>query len=236
MKTIAILPALEDNYTYVFWHGQHACVVDPATPEPAAAFLQEHNLTLDYILNTHAHLDHTGGNDSLQKRFGGIVVGGASFLPGTNRTVRDGDVLAFASAGIRILATPGHTADSVCFYLPGHPGKLFTGDTLFIGGCGRLFGGAPRDLWFSLKKLAALPEETEIYPGHEYTLENYAFCLQQDPGNAVLKKYAEQAREKVRRGEPTVPSTLAGEKQTNPFLRASTVEELSRLRAKKDVF
>jgi hydroxyacylglutathione hydrolase len=236
MPNVAVLPILEDNYAYVLWVGRRACVVDPGSAEPVAAFLQQHALGLDYILNTHAHADHTSGNQELQARFGGTVVGGPASLPGTNRPAKDGDSLSFARTRIQILSTPGHTRDSLCFYLPGRPGRLFTGDTLFIGGCGRLFEGTPRDLWLSLKKLGALPDETEVYPGHEYTLENYAFCLEKDPANPGLQARAEQAREKIRLGQPTVPSTLGTEKLTNPFLRVSTAEELAQWRAQKDRF
>lgn len=236
MLKVAVLPSLEDNYTYVLWQGRHACVVDPGSVEPAAGFLQAQGLGLEYILNTHAHADHTGGNQALQTRFGGIIVGAGTSLPGTNRLVKDGDELSFGQNPIRILSTPGHTRDSVCFYLPGKPGKLFTGDTLFIGGCGRLFEGTPRDLWLSLKKLGSLPEETQIYPGHEYTLNNYEFCLEHDPGNVGLKTLSDQAREKLRQGKSLVPSTLGAEKAGNLFLRAATAEELAQWRKQKDAF
>jgi hydroxyacylglutathione hydrolase len=236
MLKVAILPSLEDNYTYVLWQGGRACVVDPGTAEPAAEFLQSQSLGLEYILNTHAHTDHTGGNQALQKRFGGIVAGAGTPLPGTNRLIKDGDELSFGQNTIRVLGTPGHTRDSVCFYLPGKPGKLFTGDTLFIGGCGRLFEGTPRDLWLSLKKLGSLPEDTQIYPGHEYTLNNYTFCLEHDPANVGLKKQADQAREKLSQGKSLVPSTLGAEKATNLFLRTATAEELAQLRKQKDAF
>jgi hydroxyacylglutathione hydrolase len=237
MLNVAVLPTLSDNYTYVLWQGQRACVIDPGAPEPAADFLEKHALKLDYVLNTHGHADHTGGNQALQARFGGILMGGgASPLPGTNRPVKDGDELPFGRTPIRILTTPGHTRDSICYYAPSRPGKLFTGDTLFIGGCGRLFDGTSRDLWLSLKKLGALPDNTEIYPGHEYTLENYAFCLEQEPADAVLKKQAELAREKIARGLPTPPSTLGAEKATNPFLRAASPEELAHWRERKNTF
>lgn len=236
MPKVAVLPTLEDNYAYVLWTGRRACVIDPGAAGPVAAFLQQQALTLDFILNTHAHTDHTAGNQLLLSRFGGTVIGGGSLWPGTNRPAQDGDTLAFGKTRIRIISTPGHTRDSLCFYVPGHPGQLFTGDTLFLGGCGRLFEGTPRDLWLSLKKLGALPAKTEIYPGHEYTLANYAFCLEQEPGNQQLKTQADQAREKVLQGEPTVPSTLEREKLTNPFLRAATPETLAQLRAQKDTY
>jgi hydroxyacylglutathione hydrolase len=211
-------------------------VIDPGAPEPVAAFLQAHALTVDFLFNTHGHADHAGGTLALQKRFGGTLVGSAFPAPGMTRALKDGDLIPFGRNAFKALATPGHTRDSFCYYLGGRPGRLFSGDTLFIGGCGRLLDGTPRELWLSLKKLAALPDDTEIYPGHEYTLENYAFCLEQEPDNPVLSRQAELAREKIKQGKPTPPSTLGVEKQTNPFLRAGSAESLALQRERKNSF
>lgn len=227
MPNLEILPTLADNYTYLLWQDSEACALDAGEAGPVLAAVRRNRLALRWVLSTHGHADHSGGNRELKKQTNCEFPGEKS---GQDNTLNLGNL------ALGVLATPGHTRDSVCYYLSGSPGMLFTGDTLFVGGCGRLFEGSAQDLWDSFQKLLRLPEETLIYCGHEYTLENYAFARSVEPGNPVLPERIAWAEQQTRAGRPTVPSTLALEKQTNPFLRAGSAKELGRLREIKNHF
>jgi len=217
---------LNDNY----------CVLghDPATnatfcvdaPDAAAVLneLQRTGWKLSHLFITHHHPDHVQGLSEVKGRTGARVIGPDSpQIAGIDEIVRDGDRFEFSGRSVEVLATPGHTLDMVNYFLPAEK-IAFTGDTLFAMGCGRVFEGDAAMMWNSLRKLMALPKDTAIYCGHEYTLANGRFALTVDAGNAALQARVAEV-EKIRAaGEPTIPSTLAQELATNPFLRASDAD------------
>jgi len=224
MPEIIPIPAFADNYIWLIREGSHAAVVDPGDAAPVLAYLDANDLELTGILNTHHHPDHVGGNRALLARWPCGVLGPANEdIPGRTVALREGDrvdVPGFDIA-LHVLDIPGHTAGHVALVgnVAGAP-TLFCGDTLFAGGCGRLFEGTPAQMWNSLSKLAALAPATRAYCGHEYTLANLRFARAVEPGNGELA--AREARDTATRARnaPTVPSTIADERATNPFLRA----------------
>jgi len=215
-----------DNYIYVYrYAGSEALVVDPADAALVLDALGRAGLTLTTILVTHHHWDHTAGVVALKSETGSEVVSAdQQRIKGTDRVVADGDTVTVGAVEIAVLGTPGHTRSSVCFYLgpraAGEVGVVWTGDTLFVGGCGRPMECDASVLWRSLAKIAALPAETLVYCGHDYTAENYAFALTIDPDNEALGRRLEAVEEAAGKGLPSVPSTVAQEKATNIFLRA----------------
>lgn len=218
------IPVLRDNYVYLAHDGATgACAaVDPAVAEPVLAALDQRGWRLSHILNTHHHHDHVGGNLELKRRTGCTVVGNAedaARIPGIDVRVRDGDAYALGASRAEVIAVSGHTIGHIAYWFAG-AGVLFCGDTLFALGCGRLFEGTASQMWQSLSRLRALPDETRVYCAHEYTEANAAFALAVDPENATLAARAEAVRAARRAGRPTVPSTMAEERRTNPFLRA----------------
>ena len=219
---IETVPCLKDNYAYLVSGGGLCAVVDPSEAEPVQAALRGMKLT--HILNTHHHWDHTGGNEALKQATGAAVIGPArdrERIPAIDIGVEEAGGWRFGEHEVAILEVPAHTKGAIAFVIGG---AVFTGDTLFAMGCGRLFEGTPAMMHASLAKLAALPDETDVYCGHEYTLNNARFALTLEPGNQELQarmKVVEAARAK---GEPTVPSTIALEKRTNPFLRTGSAE------------
>ncbi len=200
-----------------------ALVVDPGDPQPVIKALQRLGVKLDTILVTHHHHDHTGGVNALRDATGAAVFGPArESIPEPLTRLNDGDTLVALGLSFKVLDVPGHTAGHIAFYcedLEGSP-LLFCGDTLFSGGCGRLFEGTPAQMLASLDKLAALPEATRVCCTHEYTLSNLKFALAVDPHNEVLQRYMKSAQALRDNGQPTLPSTLALERQINPFLRS----------------
>ena len=219
MFEIVTIPCLKDNYAYLV-RGENACaVVDPSEAAPVTAALAARGWQLTHILNTHHHGDHTDGNLALKERFGAAVVGpgkDAARIPGIDIGVEEKSGWSFAGEAVRVLEVPGHTRGAITFVIAG---CAFTGDTLFLMGCGRLFEGDPATMWASLSKLMALPGDTKIFCGHEYTHNNGRFALTLEPGNAALQTRM-QAVDAARAGnQPTVPATMVLEKQTNPFLR-----------------
>ncbi len=227
---------LGDNYIYLILNGQEACVVDPTAAEPVEHVLYRHHLKLKLILNTHHHFDHIAGNHTLQRAFGCPIIASSPMIPDVSRLVAHGDTIAFGNYQIDVMGTPGHTRDHVCYYLPGHPGLLFTGDTLFVGGCGRLLDGHAAQLWSSLNLIRHLPDHTLVYPGHEYTLANYQFLISRDPDNARLVERQQQLADRLHMEGATVPTTIAMEKTTNPFLQAPSPQAFAELRQRKDQF
>lgn len=234
---IETIPTLEDNYTYLLIDaGGTNAVIDPAEAAPIISYIEKHDISLTYILNTHHHADHTGGNVELKQKYKSPIVG-----PGKERDkiqsmdtgLYDGDTFPFGYNDFEIIETPGHTLGHICFYLP-KENVLFCGDTLFSLGTGRLFEGTAEDLFASLQKIKALPASTMIYCGHEYTQENAEFCLSIDPDNKALQKRYEEVLEKRELGQPTIPVSLETELATNPFLRAESAEELQKLRDQKE--
>lgn len=216
MHTVTTLGTLADNYTYVVESQGEAVVIDPGEASPVLRALKMSGARLLAVLCTHGHFDHTGGNDELARRTECQVL-----LPDSSASDRTLEVGPFL---FNVLATPGHSADSVCFYLPardGQPGDVFTGDTLFCGGCGRVFTRAPEVMWTSLSKLATLPPDTRVFCGHDYTLENYEFAVTVEPGNPAVNARLDEARRLASDGSVTVPSTIAAEREANVFLRAA---------------
>jgi hydroxyacylglutathione hydrolase len=215
-----------DNCVYLCRYDElNAFAVDPSAAPGVLRVLEEQNLTLTAALVTHHHGDHTGGIAELKKRTGCEIVGAdPQRIAGVDRCVGDGDVLPFGNRRTTVLATPGHTRTSVCYYLhapaPGRPGAVWTGDTLFVGGCGRPMEQDAFVLWESLAKLAALPDDTLVYCGHDYTTENYEFALTIDPDNQAVQQRWHEAKQAAAQGRPSVPSTMAQEKATNIFLRS----------------
>jgi hydroxyacylglutathione hydrolase len=221
---IEIIPCLTDNYAYLVRSGENCAVVDPSEAGPVKAALARLGLKLTHILNTHHHLDHTGGNLALKQETGAIVVGPGkdkARIPGLDVGVDEKTGWQFDGRKVEVLEVPAHTRGAITFVIDGN---AFTGDTLFLMGCGRLFEGDPQMMWTSLSKLMLLPEQTRIYCGHEYTESNGRFALSLEPGNQALQERMAQVRTVRAQSQPTVPSTLELEKQTNPFLRPDAVE------------
>jgi hydroxyacylglutathione hydrolase len=221
---IEIIPCLSDNYAYLIKSGAQCAVVDPSEPEPVRAALAKTGWKLTHILNTHHHLDHTGGNLALKRETGARIVGpgkDAARIPGLDVGVDEASGWEFDGHKVQVLEVPAHTRGAITFVIEGN---AFTGDTLFTLGCGRLFEGDPQMMWTSLSKLMRLADETRIYCGHEYTQSNGRFALTLEPGNAALKARMEEVAVTRQAGKPTVPSTLGLEKKTNPFLRPDSAE------------
>ena len=252
--TVELLPALSDNYIYLLHEADSGttAVVDPAEPGPVIAALERHGWSLDWILNTHHHMDHIGGNAALKERYGAKIVGPRaeiSRIADMDRTIGEGDEVAVGSEIARVFETPGHTSGHIAYWFETSK-ALFCGDTLFALGCGRLFEGTPAEMWDSLLKLRQLPDETRVYCGHEYTASNAQFAETIEPDNQELAARAEEIAATRAKGEPTIPSLLGVEKRTNPFLRAdlpelqaaigmpncSTVTAFAEVRGRKDRF
>jgi hydroxyacylglutathione hydrolase len=221
---IEIVPCLSDNYAYLVKSGAFCAVVDPSEAGPVRAALARRGWTPTHILNTHHHLDHTGGNLDLKQEFGAKVVGpgkDAARIPGIDIGVDEASGWEFDGRKVAVLEVPAHTRGAITFVIDGN---AFTGDTLFALGCGRLFEGDAAMMWASLSKLMTLPDDTRIWCGHEYTQSNGKFALSIEPDNAALKARMDDVNAARARGEATVPSTLGLEKKTNPFLRPDSGE------------
>lgn len=222
MKLIA-LPAFSDNYLWLWQQDQRAVVVDPGDAAPVLQALADHGLTLAAILVTHHHADHVGGVRELHLATGAQVFGPArEEVPGPFTPVMHGDHLELLGQTVAVLDVPGHTAGHVAYFLPNAPHSpvLFCGDTLFSGGCGRIFEGTPAQMLASLDSLATLPPTTRVCCAHEYTLSNLRFALAVEPGNTDLQTYMAQCQQLRAQGTPTLPAQLGTELQINPFLRA----------------
>jgi len=216
---IEIVPCLSDNYAYLVKSGTDCAVVDPSEPEPVKAALAKLGWTPTHILNTHHHIDHTGGNLALKAEFGVQVVGpakDAARIPGLDIGVDEASGWSFDGRPVRVLEVPAHTRGAITFVIDGN---AFTGDTLFSGGCGRLFEGTPAQMLESLDRLAALPGNTRVCCTHEYTLSNLKFARAVEPGNAALLHYSSQCEALRAQNQPTLPSQMALERDINPFLR-----------------
>jgi hydroxyacylglutathione hydrolase len=217
---IHAVPAFQDNYLWLLENGGKAAVVDPGDAEPIEAALADRGLELTAILATHHHGDHVGGLKALAAHWKCPAFGPAGeAIGGLTQKLREGDRVQVPGLGVTfsVLDVPGHTAGHIAYV---GEGVAFVGDTLFACGCGRLFEGTPAQMWSSLSALAALPPETRVYCGHEYTLANLRFALAVEPHNADLRERDAREQAKRGRGEPTVPSTMGEERATNPFLRA----------------
>lgn len=224
---------LDDNYG-VLIHDAKAGVtaaIDAPDAEVIARELDAKRWQLTHIFVTHHHADHTGGNLELKALSGCTIVGPAAEaarIPGLDVAVADGDTFTFGSFAVRVISTPGHTAGHVSYWIP-DAGVAFVGDTLFALGCGRLFEGTAETMWASLSKLMALPPETQIYCGHEYTAANARFALTIEPENAALQRRAREITALRAAGKPTIPTRIDLELDTNPFLRAGSTAIRTRL-------
>lgn len=235
MSCIAVLT---DNYVWVIQDTATKCraVVDPGEAQPVLDALQD--APVDLILLTHHHQDHVAGVEPLRKATGARVVGARSErhrLPTLDIEVEEGDTVNVGDTTCRVIETPGHTRGHLSLYLPDGP-ALLTGDTLFSLGCGRLFEGTPDDMFHSLRKFDALPEDTQIYCGHEYTASNLAFVKSVSPHTKALATFETRLNALRSDGEPSLPGDLKTERQLNPFLMAQSGAELGALRSLKDRF
>jgi hydroxyacylglutathione hydrolase len=256
MESVVTIPALGDNFIYLYRYDKNnALAVDPCDSSAVLNSLNEHNMNLTTILITHHHWDHTGGVSDLKKKTGCEVIGAdKGRIPAIDRAVDDKHVLAIGNIEIHVIATPGHTNTSVCYYIPASNENehkiLWTGDTLFTGGCGRLLECNARTMFDSLLTLASLPDDMLVYCGHDYTLENYEFALTIEPDNKAVQQRLQEIKQTIKAGGFTVPSTILQEKTTNIFLRSDTnviktalkmsnagaVDIFAELRRQKDVF
>ncbi|MDO9405800.1 MAG: hydroxyacylglutathione hydrolase [Polaromonas sp.] len=230
MPYLISIPAFADNYLWLLHDGKRALVVDPGDAAPVAQVLEELGLQLASILVTHHHADHTGGVNELRERTGAAVFGPATErIPGPYTPLREGDTVRALDIDFQVIDVPGHTSGHIAFYAPhidlagedGGDGRpvLFCGDTLFSGGCGRLFEGTPAQMLASLDKLAALPGATQVCCAHEYTLSNLRFAAAVEPGNRDLSDYHARCIALREAGQPTLPSSIDQERLVNPFLR-----------------
>jgi hydroxyacylglutathione hydrolase len=238
--TVTGIPCLSDNYVWLLQDAATGAVAvcDPGEADPAIAAVERLGGRLDLILLTHHHGDHIGGVSALQARFGGKIIGAAADahrLPKLDQAVRAGDTVSLGSAAGTVLETPGHTVGHIAFYFPDGPAVL-CGDTLFALGCGRLLEGSAAQMHASLQALAALPPDTRVCCGHEYTESNARFALTVEPGNQALIARATHVRNLRAAGQPTVPTTIAMERAENPFMRAADVARLAAIRTAKDSF
>jgi hydroxyacylglutathione hydrolase len=237
---IEIISCLQDNYSYVIIDEKKniACVVDPSESTPVIKFLEKNKVNLKFILNTHHHYDHVGGNKELKEKYNASVVGfrgDKERIPEIDILVDDQEIWKYENFETKIIHIPGHTSGHIGFYFYNDK-SVFTGDTLFSLGCGRIFEGTYSQMYESLKKIKSLPQDTKIFCGHEYTLNNSKFCLSHDKNNENLKNKIIQIQKKLQNNLPTIPSTIKEELQCNIFLRSNSVETFSKLRDLKDNF
>ncbi|GBF93843.1 hydroxyacylglutathione hydrolase [Raphidocelis subcapitata] len=229
MLEVVRVPALSDNYIWLVREPRSGAtaVVDPAEVAPVEAELKKRGWPLHFVLNTHHHGDHVGGNLELKKRHAGLQVVGpradAARIPGIDVQLGDGDAWKLGDLEMRVFDTPGHTRGHITLWFP-EAAALFPGDTLFALGCGRLFEGDPPTMWASLSKLTGLPRDTRVYCAHEYTASNARFAVAVNPSNAALTERKARVDEARAKGEATVPSLLGEELDTNPFLRPQDPE------------
>tara|TARA_B100000579_G_scaffold346360_1_gene299228 strand:- start:292 stop:1053 length:762 start_codon:yes stop_codon:yes gene_type:complete len=251
---VEIISCLEDNYSYLIIdkNNKKTCIVDPSEPRPVVDFLEKNNLKLNYILNTHHHYDHIGGNIELKKKYNAKVIGfkgDYKRIPEIDFKLEDGEIWKQDNFEAKIIHVPGHTLGHICFHFY-NENNLFTGDTLFSLGCGRIFEGTYEQMFSSLEKIKKLPHKTKIYCGHEYTLQNSKFCIKYDKDNLELIKKVNDIKKKLNNNQPTIPTTLEEELKSNIFLRSdnfkiknnlnmntgSSLDTFSKLRDLKDNF
>ena len=225
--SLVALPAFDDNYIWMLHDGQRAMVVDPGDADVVFEALKRLSLRLETILVTHHHVDHTGGVDALRNATGAVVFGPLTeTMPEPIRRLQGGDKAQAMGLTFDVIDVPGHTSGHIAYYCDNWDGApiLFCGDTLFSGGCGRLFEGTPVQMLDSLTKLASLPGQTRVCCTHEYTLSNLKFARAVEPNNAALFQYQQQCMALREAKVPTLPSTIARELQINPFLRSDQAE------------
>ena len=237
---IKIIPCLKDNYSYLIIDEENniACVVDPSEADPIIKYLESTQIKLKFILNTHHHYDHVGGNQEFKEKYGASIVGyrgDKERIPEIDILVSDQETWIYKNFEAKIIHIPGHTLGHICFYFYKND-SVFTGDTLFSLGCGRIFEGTYEQMFDSLMKLKELPENTKIFCGHEYTLQNSKFCLTHDKNNQNLKTKIDDIKVKLKAGLSSIPSTIKDELECNIFLRSHNVKTFSKLRDLKDNF
>ncbi|MFO0659649.1 MAG: hydroxyacylglutathione hydrolase [Polyangiaceae bacterium] len=231
---VVVVPCLRDNYAYLASTGApdaagkiNAFVVDPSEAAPVEAALAREGWTLVAVLATHHHLDHVGGITELANAHAGLDVyayeGDRDRIDGITQTVRDGDSRTIAGIDLDVRHIPGHTMGAIAWFAHGNPPAVFTGDTMFVAGCGRLFEGTPADMYRSLVEvLGSFPDETQVYCGHEYTESNLRFAAHVEPSNDAVRAWQQRAANLRANGSPTVPSRLGDERRINPFMRSHT--------------
>ena len=236
---VEIIKCLRDNYSYLLIDpNNNACVIDPGESAPIIKFIENNNLNLKFVLNTHHHSDHIGGNLELKKKYNLKIIGyknDQERITGIDIALKDNEIWRSGDFETKIIHIPGHTSGHICFYFYKNS-IAFTGDTLFSLGCGRIFEGTYEEMFNSLIKLKKMPNDTKIYCGHEYTYNNSLFCLKYDKENIFLKKKIIEIENKIKQNIPTIPTTIKDELACNIFLRAKTLEEFSKLRDLKDNF
>ena len=237
---IEIIKCLKDNYSYLIIDEKtkSACVVDPSEAKPIINYIEKNKIYLKFILNTHHHYDHVGGNKDLKKKYNAKVIGfegDKDRIPEIDICLKDRETWKNKNFEFKIFHIPGHTSGHICFNFFKEK-LLFTGDTLFSLGCGRIFEGTYEQMFNSLELIKSFSLETKIYCGHEYTLKNSDFCLIHDKENSKLTEKIISIKEKLNKGLPTIPSTLKEELETNIFLKCNSIENFSKLRDLKDNF
>ena len=237
---VKIIPCLEDNYAYLLIDNTNntACIIDPSEASPIINYLEKSKIKLSFILNTHHHYDHVGGNKKLKEIYGAKVIGyigDKERIPEIDIIVKNNQIWKEKNFEAKIIHIPGHTKGHICFYFFNEK-KIFSGDTLFSLGCGKIFEGTYAQMFESLNFFKTLPQDTNIYCGHEYTLKNSEFCLKHDPNNPNLKKKIQKIKEKLNKNLPTLPTTIKDEIECNIFLRTENLENFSKLRDLKDNF
>ena len=234
---IEIISCLNDNYSYLIHDNKSntVAIIDPSEFAPCDKIISKKYKKLDYILNTHHHYDHVGGNKELKKKYNSKILGFKSDeerIPNIDKLLEDNEEFNIGNIKFTTLFIPGHTAGHIAFYSKTEK-VIFTGDTLFSMGCGRVFEGTYSQMFNSLNRIKDLPEDTKIYCGHEYTQKNIEFCIKYNPNNDLLKKTKNTIEEKLKNGEPSIPSTLLKEKQMNIFLRTDDLDVKNILNLKK---
>ena len=242
-SSLHALPVLQDNVIWLWVRGRNAAVVDPAVAAPVQDWLEKHQLQLQTVLQTHHHADHIGGTPELLERWpeATVVAAGADRerIPFQTVSVGDGDRITVLDQPVDVLDVAAHTRAHIAFYVPVDPAEeqrpmLFCGDTLFAGGCGRLFEGSPAQMHRAMQRLAMLPETTQVCCAHEYTEANLAWSVEQRPEDQAITERYRTVQAMRSRGELTLPSSIGIERRTNLFMRAETAEDLAVLRSHKD--
>ena len=237
---IEIIKCLQDNYSYLIIDEltNEACVVDPSEANPIINYCEKNDIKPKYILNTHHHFDHVGGNQQIKNKYASIILGfegDKDRIPGIDLHLQDQQIWKADNFEAKIIHIPGHTTGHISYYFINEK-IIFSGDTLFSLGCGKIFEGTYDQMYESLNKFKKLPLDTKIYCGHEYTLQNSKFCIEQDPSNQNLINKILDINKKISKGMPTLPTTLKDELECNIFLRANDVKSFSKLRDLKDNF
>ena len=235
---IEIIPCLNDNYSYLIKDNQTntVAIIDPSEFGPCDEKINQKYKKLDFILNTHHHFDHTGGNLELKKKYSCKIVGSLKDkerIPGIDIKLQHNEIFKFGDVEFKTILVPGHTIGHICFYSKKEK-VIFTGDTLFSLGCGKIFEGTYSQMFNSLMKLKKLPQNTKIYCGHEYTQQNSKFCIKYDENNENLKAKIKEIEIKLNNKIPTIPSTIKDELECNIFFKSGNLETFSKLRDLKD--